>query len=422
MNKTALKRADILLPNQVDMTKWSVVACDQYTSQPDYWQRVEALVEEEPSTLRITLPEIYLEQPGVEQRIEKINATMRQYLKDGLFCEYKNRYLYVERTLQNGSVRRGVIGMLDLEEYDYHPGAKALIRATEGTVLERIPPRVQVRQEAPLECPHVMMLIDDRQDAVIGPLASCKEQMEQAYAFSLMENSGSIAGWLLPDQLADRLEAALSDLASPSLYREKYGVTDSHVFLFASGDGNHSLATAKACWEKVKETLPQDQWESCPARYALAEVVNLHDSSLEFEPIHRVVFGVDAKDLLEQLKVCFELTDDLKKGQSFDYQWAEGAGTITIANPSSNLAVGTLQGFLDDYIKTAGGRVDYIHGEDTVHRLAEQPGNIGFLLPAMEKNQLFETVIMDGVLPRKTFSMGHAQDKRFYLECRRIRG
>ncbi len=414
MRKIGLKPADILIPKRADLSKWSVVACDQYTSEPEYWARVEQEVGSAPSALRLILPELYLEQPGVADKIAGIHQAMASYLKEDVFAAYPQSYFYLERTLADGTVRRGLIGAIDLEQYDYAVGAKPLIRATEGTVLERIPPRMRVREGAPLELPHIMLLLDDSKKRVIEPLADQTDTLERVYDFELMERGGHARGWRLDDKQTARVERALG-----TLY-DKSAAENEHPLLFAVGDGNHSLATAKACYEKLKQTLPEKEWKKSPARYALVEIVNLHDDSLRFEPIHRVIFGVNPKHFLRTLSEYFDVTTASDDGQRFKYVTGDNMGEISILNPTSNLCVGTLQAFIDFYLKEYGGRVDYIHGDDVVLSLASQPGNIGLILPAMEKSDLFKTIQLDGVLPRKTFSMGHANDKRFYLECRRI--
>lgn len=419
MAKTGFYAGDVLLPQGIDMTKWSVVACDQYTSEPEYWDAVDSLVGDAPSTLRVTLPEIYLEQDGVKERISAVNAAMLSYMESGILKEHKNRYIYVERTMRDGTVRPGLMGVVDLEEYDYRKGSQSLIRATEGTVIERIPPRLRVRENAALELPHIMLLIDDEKKTVLEPLAAHKEEFSVAYDFTMMMDSGSIKGWFADDTAAAAVDSALAALAEPETFNAKYNVTDKGVLLFAVGDGNHSLATAKENYEQVKRAIGADAAVAHPARYALVEVVNIHDPSLQFEPIHRVLFDVDANDLLAELGKTYDLAES-GEGQKISYVFAGGKGDLVIKNPSANLAVGTLQNFLDKYLKEKGGRIDYIHGEDVVERLGTQDGNIGFLLPNMEKSELFPTVILDGALPRKTFSMGHAYDKRFYLEARKI--
>lgn len=416
------KPADILLPRDCDMSKWSVVACDQYTSQPEYWARVARNVGAEPSALHLILPESCLEGPGVEQDISEINLTMARYLKEERFCAYPDSIFYVERTLDSGAVRRGLIGMVDLEQYDYEPGSCAQIRATEGTVLSRIPPRVAVRKNAPVELPHIMLLMDDPERTVIEPLSGQTGGMERLYDFGLMERGGHITGWKLSGAHMERVAAALTELARPEKFNARYGTRELPVLLFAVGDGNHSLATAKECYERQKRLVSPEHWHEIPARYALVELGNLHDDSLQFEPIHRVVFGVEPEQLLSALiAACPGAHYGPGEGHVLEYVYGGKEGCVTVPDPAAQLPVGTLQTFLDAYLKKVGGRIDYIHGEDVTRELSMQPKSIGFLLPAMGKNELFPTVIHDGVLPRKTFSMGEAHDKRFYLEVRRIR-
>ncbi len=428
MKDSIFRPAEILLPaleKGIDLTKWAVVACDQYTSQPSYWDKVETYVGDSPSTLRLTLPEIYLEQAQIQvsQKIESIQHFMREYLQKNLFQSYPDSFVYIERTLSDGKVRKGLLGMLDLEEYDYHSGSSSRIRATEGTVLERIPPRVKVRECAALELPHIMMLIDDVQKTVIEPLSSQKDRLPLLYSFSLMQGGGNIKGYRIQGKTASAVQEALEKLAQPEALVQRYGLPQgTPPLLFAAGDGNHSLATAKACFEKLKKTLPESEWRNHPARYALAEVVNLHDSSLKFEPIHRVVTETNPQRLLSALKdFCgaFKAGADAK-GQKITAVSANGTETLLMEKTTSNLAVGTLQNFLDQYLKDNPGKIDYIHGDDIAVELGQAPSSISFLLPAMGKEELFPTVILDGSLPRKTFSMGHAQDKRYYIEARKI--
>ena len=414
--------ADILLPQDCDLSRWSVVACDQYTSQPEYWQRVEEYVGRSPSTLRLILPESCLEGPNVETDIMEINNTMSRYLREGRFVEHPSALFYVERTLDNGKVRRGLMGMVDLEQYDYEPGSSAPIRATEGTVLSRIPPRVAVRKNAPVELPHVMLLVDDPDQTVIEPLADQTDSMQVLYDFDLMERGGHIKGWELTEDQQAQVARALSALADPAKFNARYGTKDAAVMLFAVGDGNHSLATAKECYERQKRLTSPEQWPNLKARYALVELVNLHDASLEFEPIHRVVFGVDPEELLAALLRYYPGAHmGPGEGHSLSFVHQNGAGVVTVPSPTHQLPVGTLQAFLDEYVLSRNCSVDYIHGDDVTRELGAKRGNIGFLLPAMGKEELFPTVIHDGVLPRKTFSMGEAHDKRFYLEARKIR-
>ena len=415
--------ADILLPERADMTKWAVVACDQFTSQPEYWQAVEETVGEAPSTLRMILPEAKLNDPGVDGYIAEINGAMERYLKDGVFKELKESLLYIERTQSDGKVRHGLIGMVDLDQYDFTPGSGALIRATEGTVLERIPPRVRVRENAPVELPPVMLLIDDPDRTVIEPLTADKAAMAQVYDFPLQQGGGHLKGWQLTGEQIDAVAEALEGLCEDREMEKKYGMGGVAPLLFAVGDGNHSLATAKRCYENLKKVTPESEWANLPARYALVEVVNNHDDALGFEPIHRVLFDVDAADCMAAFKAAYPNAYEGKgEGHVIEVVW-EGVDTFyTVPDPKVQLAVGTLQMFLDDYLKSHSGcEVDYIHGDEVTKELGGKAGNMGFLLPAMGKEQLFKTVMADGVLPRKTFSMGHAQDKRYYVEARAIK-
>ena len=408
--------ADILLPQDCDLSLWSVVACDQYTSRPEYWQRVENRVGRAPSTFRMILPESCLEGPSVETDIMEINNTMSRYLREGRFRELPDALIYVERTLDSGKVRRGLIGAVDLEAYDYEPGSVSAIRATEGTVMSRIPPRVAVRKNAPIELPHVMLLVDDPQRGVIEPLSARTGEMECLYDFELMERGGRIKGWLLTEELK---ALVLQALEKNQADRGPDGL------LFAVGDGNHSLATAKACYERRKEMTDPSRWPGLLSRFTLCEVVNLHDDSLAFEPIHRVVFGVRPEELLDALMEYYpSAVQGGGEGHTLSFyinRWSRGE--LTVIRPASHLPAGTLQSFLDCYIAAHPKvRVDYIHGEEEAKKLAgERDDAIAFLMSPMGKEELFPTVIHDGVLPRKTFSMGEAHDKRFYLEARKIR-
>lgn len=414
--------ADILLPQNCDLTKWSVVACDQYTSQQDYWERVAQTVGDAPSTLKLILPESQLEDGHFEEHIADINRTMDEYLDEGLFRTLPNALIYVERWLDNKKLRRGLVGMVDLECYDYNAGSSSLIRATEGTVITRLPPRVAVRRNASLELPHIMVLVDDPDKQLIEHLTYETDRMEEVYDFDLMERGGHITGYLLPEDLQADVCEILNTLARPHDFARKYDAKGKPVLLFAIGDGNHSLAAAKAAYEEKKQNTPQEQWADLPSRYALVELVNLHDESLEFEPIHRVCFDVDAGELMKDFLAAYpgaHYGDG--DGHTITYVFDTEVGKITIPKPTAQLPVGTLQEFLDQWMQTHSGRIDYVHGDDVTWELGRKPGNIGFLLPAMGKDELFKTVIFDGALPRKTFSMGEAHDKRFYLEARKIK-
>ena len=414
--------ADILMPKGQDMNKWAVVACDQFTSEPEYWRSVEEKVGTDPSTLRLILPEAKLKDPNVDSIIGDINASMKKYLDGGVFETMSESLIYVERQQSDGRIRHGLIGMVDLDAYDFTPGSGALIRATEGTVLDRIPPRAKVRRNAPIELPHVMLLIDNPERTVIEPLTAAVEGMEKIYDFELMQKGGHIRGYKLSAAQIDAVAEALEGLTSDEAMQSKYGVSGVVPLLFAVGDGNHSLATAKACYEEQKAGKTPEEYLKLPARYALVEVVNNHDDALQFEPIHRVVFDIDKDRFMEMFMAAYPNAYEGKgEGHVIEFVW-EGVDTFyTVPDPKVQLAVGTLQAVIDDYVKNVGGEVDYIHGDDVTRELGSKSGNMGFLLPAMGKEQLFKTVMADGVLPRKTFSMGHAQDKRYYIEARAIR-
>ena len=414
--------ADILIPQNVDFTKWSVVACDQYTSEPEYWERVRDTVGNEPSALNIIFPEVYLNDGDGEKRIKNINARMEEYVKSGLFREIKNSFVYVERTQSDGKTRHGIVGAVDLEEYDYSKGSQSKIRATEGPIEERIPPRKKIRMNAALELPHILMLIDDRDKTVIEPLKSEKADFEKLYDFDLMMNSGHISGYKVNEAAKARIIKALASLGDETAFNVKYDVEGKGVLQLAAGDGNHSLATAKACWEDIKKGLSPSERETHPARYALAELVNLHDSALIFEPIQRVVFNTDGEKLMKAFMEYYpQASYNDNGGQKIRFVYNGKEGAVYVKDAPSNLSVGTLQRFLDVYLDKNGGEIDYIHGDEVVRRLSQKPDTIGFMVDAMEKNDLFTTVIKDGSLPRKTFSMGEAADKRFYLECKKIR-
>ena len=400
---SVFKKADILVPNEnVDLTKWSVIACDQYTSEPEYWERVKKNTQNSPSALNIVFPEAFLSEG--DGRISSINSTMAEYLENGIFEELIKSMIYVERTQRDGKTRKGIIGAVDLEEYDFNKGSKSKIRATEGTVLERIPPRVKIRENAPLELPHIMLLINEKDKKVINP----DNRGELLYEFTLMENSGKLCGYIMDDAEADRIITEL----------DKLELNSPDGLAYAVGDGNHSLATAKTCWENIKKTLSDEEKKTHPARYCLVEIENIHDEALEFEPIHRVVFDTNPEKLLEDLMKYYPSTSkEDNGGQHIKYIYAEGCGDLYIKDAPSAMAVGTLQQFLDDY----GCKTDYIHGSESTEKLAKREGCIGFILPKMEKDELFETVIRDGALPRKTFSMGEAWDKKFYMEAKKIK-
>ncbi len=407
--------ADILLPNVTAMEKWAVIACDQFTSDQGYWERVRQNAQGSPSTIHLILPEAELGTPLEAEHTRQINQTMAEYLQNDVFTCYPHSLVLVERTLENGSLRLGLVGMVDLDAYDYAPGSVSAIRATEKTVVERIPPRQRVRRDAPIELPHILMLADDHDKVLIEPIAARKDSLKKLYDFDLMEGGGHITGWLVQGAEVDAFEARLADYTAH--VGEKYQGLPGVPMVFAVGDGNHSLATAKSCYEELKAQNPGVDLSNHPARFALVELENIHDPAQVFEPIHRIITKTDPEALLQTL------ADTWCAEGGFPVKWFIGdrSGTLYLDRAKSQLAVGALQTFLDGYLKTHEGEIDYIHDDDALIDLARQDRAIGFLLPAMEKSQLFRGVIADGILPRKTFSMGHAREKRYYLEGRKIK-
>ena len=399
MKNTYFLPANILLPKS-NFEKWAVVACDQYTSEPEYWKEVEKTVGNEPSALNLILPEVYLSADN-SNRIEKINRTMTDYLENGVFREIENTFIYLEREVTGEKIRKGVVGLIDLENYSYEKGSKALIRATEATVLERIPPRVLIRKDAKLEMPHVMLLIDDPKCTVIEPLEEKINGFEKLYDFGLMQQSGHIKGYSVDDETAEQIQNALSALVENT----------EDKLLFAVGDGNHSLATAKECYNLNKTEN---------SRYALVEIVNIHDTSLEFEPIYRVVFGVEPEKFIENFVTALGGEYFGMDAQKFTCVYGDSKREVSL-KPTGKLAVATLQTYLDEYLKqNKNVSIDYIHGEDVVYSLCKAENTVGFIFESMQKSELFDAIKQDGSLPRKTFSMGHAADKRFYIEARKL--
>ncbi|MBQ7300127.1 MAG: DUF1015 domain-containing protein [Clostridia bacterium] len=422
MNEKIFRRTEILLPadrSEAALRKWSVVACDQYTSDPSYWETVEEIVGDAPSTRRITYPELFLGASDKEARIAEIARTTQEYRKTVL-QGYPDAMIYVERSMKNGKVRCGIVGAFDLEAYSYAKDSQTPIRATEGTVLSRIPPRVQIRRDAAVETPHVMILCDDRGGKLFSAARRAKEGTP-LYDFELMQNGGRITGWLIDGVLADEIETLALALGCPEQFEQTYHAgADKQPLVFPVGDGNHSLATAKACWE---ERRAAGAAEDDPARYALAELVDLRDDALEFEPIYRVVFGADGDALLRDMKAAYPaLTEGRGEGHVFEVVYGGTVRYVTQPSPTAQLPVGTLQTFLDAWLADhPDAEVDYIHGIEATKKLAQGEHAVGFLFDGMEKDDLFRTVIFDGALPRKTFSMGEADEKRYYLECRSIR-
>ncbi len=438
--KIAVQVPKILLPKKgTDMQSWAVIACDQYTSDLSYWQRLEQQVERGISTLNLVFPEVYLEDSDAEKRIAAINQAMENYLADGSLEEQPPGFILVDRKTTEVESRKGLILALDLEQYEYTKGAQSLIRSTEGTILDRLPPRIKVRENAPIELPHIMVLIDDPEQTVIEPLFN--QNLESVYDFDLLENGGHLKGYRVDQpELISQVVTALEKLADPADYHAKYNV-DGDVMLYAMGDGNHSFATAKAIWEKLKgEADDLATVMNHPARYALVELVNVHDSGLEFEAIHRVLFNVNCVHLRQQMEAFFaarktpltftpcetlaeaeSVAEKQGDAHAFPVVFGGKFGACAVGSPEYTLTVATLQAFLDHYLKeNTTARIDYIHGDKAVTDLGGETGCVGFYLPAISKHDLFKTIVLDGALPRKTFSLGEADEKRFYLECRGI--
>ena len=418
--KRIFDRADILIPQNCDMTKWSVVACDQFSSQPEYWTALEAATAGVPSTLHLMFPEAYLETRDQFAEAEKINAEMERYLARGVFRTLPASYVYIERTLHSGVVRRGLLGVLDLDAYDYAKGSVSPIRATEGTIESRLPPRVRVREGAALEMPHIMVFIDDPANGVMGLLDAEKAALPALYDFELCAEGGHIRGWQVSGAAADKLEAALDALADPAMLRARYG--DAAPVIYAMGDGNHSLATAKKCWEAIKPTLTEAERETHPARYSLVELVNIHDPAITFEPIHKVLFETDPGAFLAEVGAALSaLGGDASTSHTLRLATAAGERELTICGLTIGQIIGAAEEACQAYLAAHGGKIDYIHNDDTALGMGRRPDGAAVLLPRMEKGELFPSIVRSGPFPKKSFSIGHAQDKRYYLECRAIR-
>jgi len=396
--------ANILIPEDISMESWSVIACDQFSSQREYWERVRRNVGSKPSTLNMIIPEAYLEEIDEEAEIKKISDKMEEYVKSGILREVKDSFIYVERTQPDGRIRKGIVGVVDLDEYDF-TGVSAAIRASEGTVLDRLPPRIRVRRSALLELPHIITFIDDMDETVVEPLAKTADTLPLLYDFDLMEGGGHIKGMMVTGKDAENVMEALRSLHSKN------------DMLMIMGDGNHSLAAAKVYWDEIKQSLSEQERENHPARRALVELNNVYDPAISFEAIHRVLFNVDAKRFIG------EFEDAVPHGSDYKIQWSsrEGNGDIGIKAECIGDMLTIMQDFIDRYIEKTETAVDYIHGEDSTLKLAEGESCLGLILPAMNKSDFFETVEKSGVFPRKSFSVGHAEDKRYYLECRKIR-
>ena len=446
-----MKVPEILLPANVDLSKWSVIACDQYTQDLDYWKKAEAAAGGSPSTLNLILPEVYLNSPDKAERIQKIRKTMKEYLGEGVpealegssvFAPPFHGFIYIERKTAFGRMRKGLVAQIDLETYEWKPFSKANIRATEATIVERIPPRKEIRKGAQLELPHIMLLVNDKDDILVGGSGVAAKKNAPLYDGQLMCNGGSITGWGLSSEseLAGVTEAVAK-------IADKNRAADGSTFLFAVGDGNHSLATAKAVWDEYKAELVaggavEAELEACPVRYALVEIVNIYDTGLTFEPIHRVIFNADVEGLIKHLAQKLDGTVSEVAGAAeldaavkaswadFGFAYREGGNGaqkyVLLKTGIKELAVARLQPEIDAFLKGVAGatgsaaEIDYIHGSEEVLKLGERENAVGILLPPIAKDSFFETINGRGPLPRKSFSMGEADEKRFYLECRRL--
>ncbi len=409
---------DILLPKDADPALWSVIACDQYTSEPEYWDGVDRRVGDAPSTLRMILPEAYLSTHDADTERDKINATMRRYLADGVFRTVENSFIYCERELTVGKTRRGLLGLIDLEAYDYRAGSVSTVRATERTVESRLPPRVQIRLQAELELPHIVVFIDDPENTVLGSVG----QGETLYDFDLMDGGGHIRGTRVAGADAERIEAALTALTDPALLDKRYRLDGRPPVVIAMGDGNHSLATARLCWERIREKLSPAERERHPARFALAELVNIHDESVAFEPIHRVLFDTQTDTFFADARDYFaRSTGEEETSHELRLTCGSRTETITVKGLTIGKLIETAQQFCERYVVIRGGHLDYIHDDETVFSMAARPGCAGVLLPVFDKSELFPSVIRSGTFPAKSFSIGPARDKRYYLECRKIK-
>ena len=419
--------ADILVPRVSEPQRWAVIACDQFTSQPDYWKKVDMITEGFPSAAQLVLPECFLDD-RTEERVRSIHAAMENALKDEMFQCYYDCYIYLERTLQNGMIRPGIIGKVDLEQYDYTGEGNAAVRSTEKTVTERIPARTAVRRGALLELPHVLLLCNDRQRRLIEPLHRERDNLNKLYDFDLMLGGGHISGWLVDGKAKEAFASRFADYEE-----EERNSHPGENLLLAVGDGNHSLAAAKACYEELKQSCPESVWRQHPARYALCELNNIHDPCQLFEPIYRLVTECDTDRLLNDLRsvsICFRDAPEgvviSEAGQERDHGsvigWICGnrSGSFVLPLCEAELPLAALQGFLDSWLSENPGKLDYIHGRQSLLDLAGRNGGIGFLIPAVSKDELFPGILAGGVLPRKTFSLGTAEEKRYYLEARKI--
>ena len=404
------KIPEILLPKkELDYSKWSTIACDQFTSQPEYWDELKKFVGKSKSTLNLVLPEVYLESVDKEKEVKKINDTMEKYLKEDIFDTYKS-FIYVERELAPGVIRKGLMIAVDLEAYDYSPDAKLPIRATERTVKERLPIRIEIRKDAKIEIPHICIFMDDREDKIMSNLAANKDSMKKLYDFDLNMKGGHISGYLVKDNKA--VEKQINELLNPELLLEKYNTEEE--LLVVVGDGNHSLATAKECWELVKKNLNEKEIKNHPARYALCELQNIHDEAIVFEPIHRFIGGVD-ETFVDFLRHEIDGEGEIRLVY-------KGVERTLFVDSDPTVAIAQIQGAIDKYMaKHPEMYIDYIHGDEYLLEVAQNKDGFALFMPKIEKNTLFSYVTKHGVLPRKSFSMGHAESKRYYLESRIVK-
>ena len=428
---------DILLPaSPIDLTKWATIACDQHTSEQEYWTKVEDIVGENPSTYHIVYPEIYLHAPDEAERIAAIQDTMDAYLADGVIAPIGPGFILIERTLPDERTRTGLVAALDLEAYDFSENARSLIRPTEDTIVDRIPPRLRIREGASLEIPHIMVLMDDPDKSVLEPLLSQRDRLSLVYDTDLMLGGGHIRGYHIREgKYLSQIENALSSLLAKK--KAQYG----DPLLFAMGDGNHSLATAQAYWDTIKKDLGPAEKETHPARYALVEIQNIHDAGIHFEPIHRVMFSVNPKAFRDALfsfyqdANCRVQTDTIpvsdmqervippadNSAHSVILLHGGQCELVTVSPGLHYLPAGTIQRFLDAYLsENKKIKIDYIHGKTSLAALAQKPDTVGIYLPPVPKHSFFDTIVTEGVMPQKTFSMGEAAEKRYYMECRRI--
>ncbi len=403
-----VKPFDILVPAVAEPEKFAVVSCDQFTSQRDYWEKLDEFVGDAPSALRLIFPEVYLEDGDYEDRIKNINAAMYDYLYKGVFNTLKDSYILVRRQTAYGYTRLGIVAPVDLEDYSYEYPTDAVIRSTEGVVANRIPPRLKIRKDAPVELPHVMLLLDDRDKTVIEPFYKKRDTLEKLYDFELNMNGGHLTGW--------RIDAAEFDAVLDNYVESIKGLYGKEsTLVFAVGDGNHSLATARAYWKDVKKTLTPEQRENHPARYALVEIENLHCDGIVFEPIHRFVFGVDDSDFVLHMSTAL-------KGKGRLNMFTTNMNYSVAVSDNSVQAIADIQAAIDAYISShPDASVDYIHGLDNLHAVADTSDGVAVEMPCIAKEELFGYVVEHGNLCRKAFSMGEAEEKRYYFEAKRIR-